>query len=197
MTNLEQQLLFCSKYKINANELFLLIIILLAQEGDAPELVKYYFNNIAKSSVRDNLIKLQQAGIINKSYKIPNIGDKLDIHKIDFNKTIIKDYYKCSFTLGQDLFDNYPLSVVVNGSEYKLRRVSKKFNSLEDAFRSYGKAIHWNPSEHNRIINLIKEGISSGYQFTTLGDFIVDNDWKNLEAISKDGILNNSNLQLL
>jgi hypothetical protein len=33
--------------------------------------------------------------------------------------------------------------------------------------------------------------------FTNLGDFIVDNDWLNMELIAKDGILTNSSLKLL
>ena len=109
----------------------------------------------------------------------------------------MKQFYKSSFELGKDLYDNYPLSTVVNGIEYKLRRISKKFNSLEEAFLKYGKAIGWNPERHEEIIALIKQGIESNYNFTTLDDFIVDNDWLNLEAMSKDGIINNSNMKLL
>ena len=81
--------------------------------------------------------------------------------------------------------------------EYKLRRISKKFNSLEDAYLKYGKAIGWNPDKHEEILALIKQGIESNYNFTTLDDFIVDNDWLNLEAMSKDGIINNSSMKLL
>ena len=61
----------------------------------------------------------------------------------------------------------------------------------------YGKAIGWNPEKHERILELIKQGVENNYNFTTLDDFIVDNDWLNLEAISKDGIINNSNMKLL
>ena len=37
--NLEQQLIFCEKYSINPGELLLLEILLLAQDGDEPEIV--------------------------------------------------------------------------------------------------------------------------------------------------------------
>lgn len=196
---LKQQLVFCEKYGIAPNELLLFQIILLTQEDDDPEIVKDYFmmRTCSKGNVRDMLVKLQDCELINKSFKIPEKGTTIDPHKIPLNKNVVKDYYKCSFDLGKDLFDNYPLSAVVNGTEYKLRRVSKKFDSLEDAYRAYGKAIGWNPNTHKKVIELIKQGISNNYQFTTLCDFIVDKDWLNIEALTTDGILNNSNMKLL
>jgi hypothetical protein len=197
---LKQQLVFCEKYGIAPNELLLFQIILLTQEDDDPEIAKEYsmMSPCSKGNIREMLIKLQNCGLINKSFKIPEEkGVGIDPHKIPLNKNVVKDYYKCSFDLGKDLFDNYPLSAVVNGVEYKLRRVSKKFDSLEDAYRAYGKAIGWNPDTHQKIIELIKQGISNNYQFTTLCDFIVDKDWLNIEALTTDGILNNSNMKLL
>ena len=116
---------------------------------------------------------------------------------IPLNKTKSKQFYKCSYELGKELYENYPLSTVVNGIEYKLRRISKKFNSLEDAYIKYGKAIGWNPEKHEEILTLIKQGIDNNYNFTTLDDFIVDNDWLNLAAISKDGIMTNSTMKML
>lgn len=196
---LEHQIDFCNKHGISFNELMFIEIILIAQEDDDLEIVKKYFSTKpqVKGDIRNMLVRLQEIGIITKSYKIPAQGSNLNIYDISLNKNITKDFYKCSFELGQELFDVYPISTVVNGNEFKLRRISKKFDSLEDAYRAYGKAISWKPEVHNKVIELIKEGISSNYQFTNLGDFIVDRDWVNMEAMSKDGILNNSNLELL
>lgn len=197
--NLEQQLKWCDTYKITPNELTLFEVLLLLQEDDDPELVKFYFELTEQSrgQLRELLFRLQEAGLINQSFKIPEKGSSINPYDIPLNKTKIKQFYKSSFELGKDLYDNYPLSTVVNGIEYKLRRISKKFNSLEEAFLKYGKAIGWNPERHEEIIALIKQGIESNYNFTTLDDFIVDNDWLNLEAMSKDGIINNSNMKLL
>ncbi len=196
---LKQQLIFCDKYNITPNELLLMEIILIAQEGDDPEIVNNYFvaKPTARGFTREMLIRLQEVGIINKSYKIPSKGEQLNIHDIQFNKTIIKDFYKCSFELGKELFEAYPISTVVNGSEYKLRRISKKFDSLEDAYRAYGKAIRWKPETHKQILQLLENGKNTNYNFTNLGDFIVDNDWVNMEAIEKDGITSTSNIKLL
>lgn len=201
MKNLEikQQLLFCEKYSINPSELLLLEIILIAQEGDDAELVHEYFSTrmCARGKVRELLSGLVSVGVINKSYKIPEPGTAFNPNDIPLNKNLVKDFYKCSFEMGKELFEVYPKSTIVNGTEYKLRRISKKFDSLEDAYRAYGKAIRWKPEVHNHIIELVKEGINNNYNFTTLGDFIVDNDWVNMEALSKDSILSSSNLKLL
>jgi hypothetical protein len=197
--DLENQLRWCNTFKITPNELILFEILLLLQENDDTELVKSYFelSEESRGSFRESLLKLQKAGLVNQSYKIPEKGTVINPYDIPLNKVKTKQFYKNSFELGKDLYENYPLSTIVNGVEYKLRRVSKKFNSLEDAYLKYGKAIGWNPVKHEEIIALIKQGVESNYNFTTLDDFIVDNDWLNLAAISKDGIINNSNMKLL
>lgn len=197
--DLAQQLAWCKSFDITPTELLLFEVLLLLQENDDPELVKFYFelSENARGSFRESLIKLQEAGLVNKSYKIPEKGTTVNPYDIPLNKVKSKQFYKNSFELGKELYENYPLSTVVNGIEYKLRRISKKFNSLEDAYMRYGKAIGWNPEKHERILELIKQGVENNYNFTTLDDFIVDNDWLNLEAISKDGIINNSNMKLL
>jgi hypothetical protein len=197
--NLLNQIVFCEKYGITPNELLLLEIILIAQEGDDPVIVNEYFKSriCARGNTREMLQNLQDSGVILKSYKIPEKGTVLDVHSIPFNKNLIKDFYKSSFEMGKELFEAYPISTVVNGSEYKLRRISKKFDSLEDAYRNYGKAIRWKPETHKHVLHLIEEGKNNNYNFTTLGDFIVDNDWVNMEALSKDGITSNSMLTML
>ena len=196
---IEQQLIFCEKYGINPSELLLLEIILLAQEDDDPELVQSYFSSrmCARGSTIDLLQGLQDAGVILKTYKIPEKGQKFDIFAVPINKNLVKDFHKSSFEMGEELFENYPLSTVVNGLEYKLRRISNKFNSLEDAYKAYGKAIRWKPEAHARVLELIEQGKENGYQFTHLGDFIVDRDWLNMEAIAKDGVMMNSNTTML
>jgi hypothetical protein len=197
--DLESQLKWCDTFKVTPNELILFEILLLLQENDDPALVKYYFQLCEESrgSFRDSLTRLQEVGLVNKSYKIPEKGTTVNPYDIPLNKTKSKQFYKCSYELGKELYENYPLSTVVNGIEYKLRRISKKFNSLEDAYIKYGKAIGWNPEKHEEILALIKQGVDNNYNFTTLDDFIVDNDWLNLAAISKDGIMTNSTMKML
>ena len=187
------------KYKINSDELLFITMILLIQEGDTNPYINLYFSLPAacRGSIRDLLISLQHKQVITKEYKIPPSGTKFIPEDITFNKNFIKSFYKGSFWIGKELFEIYPISTVVNGIEYKLRRISKKFDSLEDAYRNYGKAIRWKPETHKHVLHLIEEGKNNNYNFTTLGDFIVDNDWVNMEALSKDGITSNSMLTML
>ena len=71
---------------------------------------------------------------------------------------------------------------MIDRVSFNARRVSKKFNDLEDAFEKYGKIIRYDPEIHSHIIELINWGKENNYNFTTLDDFICDRAWVNLEA---------------
>lgn len=191
---LNEEFCFMEKYEITPTELLFIKILFLVSESDGHEYVQKYFTlpEKVRGSTRELLITLQDKGIITQEFKIPNVGDTFNLQEVTLNKHFIKSFYKHSYELGKELFDVYPLSTVINGVEYKLRRVSKKFDSLEQAFFYYGKQIRWNQDKHNEIINLIKAGKRSGYQFSTLDAFIVDNDWVNLEALNRDGQLSDN-----
>lgn len=187
------------RYKLTPDELLFIKIIFLSREGtDGKDYVKRYF--ALPESVRMNAISLltilQSKQVITKEYKVPEPGGVFSPHEVTFNKNFEKALFRNSFEMGKELFDCYPLSTVVNGLEYKLRRVSKKFSSLEQAFFHYGKYINWNSDRHKKIIELVEAGKKSGYQFSTLDAFIVDNDWVNLEALADSGQLT-SNMRML
>ena len=192
MKNLElkQQILFCEKYKLDANQLLLLEIILIAQEGDDAEIVQLYFQSEAKGSLLNNLIKLQEVGVILKSYKMPSKGERLDLNTIPINKNLVKDFYKCSFELGKELFEVYPQFATINGSPVGIRSVSKKFDSLEDFYRFYGKTIRWKSDFHNHIIELVKWANENNILNTTLANFVIDHKWEELEALKNGELVN-------
>jgi len=194
--SIDNELAVMEKYNISPNELFLLKTILLAlEEGEKKYLGEFLkITKNLKESFRNILVSLQEKGIILKSYKIPKEGEQLKIEDIELNKNVVKTMFKASFDMGKELFDSYPTTTVVNGCVYKLRRVSKKYDSLEDAFKAYGKYIRWNQETHKQVIELIKWGIENGYSFTTLDSFIVDMDWLNIAAI-KNGELSNVNVE--
>ena len=197
--NLEEQVVLLEKYNINSDELLFITVILLIQEGDNNPYIQLYFSLpvACRGSIRDLLVSLQEKQVITKEYKIPPSGTKFIPEDVTFNKNFIKNFYKGSFWIGKELFEVYPLSTVVNGVEYKLRRVSKKFDSLEDAYRAYGKAISWKPETHQHILELIEWGKNNNYQFTTLSDFIVDNDWLNIEAMQNNSLLDSNSVKML
>jgi hypothetical protein len=197
--NLEEQVVLLDKYKIDSNELLFITVILLIQEGDNNPYINLYFSLPVgcRGNIRDLLTSLQNKQVITKEYKIPPSGTKFIPEDIIFNKNFIKTFYKGSFWIGKELFENYPISTIVNGVEYKLRRVSKKFDSLEDAYRAYGKAISWKPEVHQNIMQLVEWGKQNNYQFTTLDSFIVDNDWLNIAAVRDNGLLTDNAVKML
>lgn len=174
-------------------------MLLLSQEEDMQDMIHRYFNlpEESRGSIIGMLESLKNKGIILSTYKIPKKGDRFDPLSVPLSKNFQNSFFKASFDLGKDLYDHYPASIVVNEVEYKLKRVSKKFDSLEDAFRAYGKYIRWNKTTHDHVIKLVEWGKANNYQFTTLDCFIVDNDWNNIEELSANSILTSSELKLL
>lgn len=187
---LKQQIKFCEKYGIAPNELLLFEIILLSQEDDCMDIVKDYFmlRACSKGSVRDMLIKLQDCGLIKKSFKIPEIGQSIDPNDIPLNMNVIKDYRKSSFELGKELFEVYPQFCIINNCSVGIRSVSKKFDSLEDFYKFYGKSIGWNIEKHNYIIDLVNWGKENNLINCSLCNFVIDRKWDTLEAMKEGDV---------
>lgn len=196
---MKQQLLFCEKYSINPSELLLLEIILIAQEGDEPEIVHEYFSSrvCARGFTIELLTGLRNAGIIHKSYKIHEKGSEFNPLDIPLNKDVVKDFYKCSFELGKELWDTYPQFGIVNNSQVGLRSVSKKFDTIEDFYRFYGRTIRWKPEIHNQIIELVKWAREHNILCTTIANFVIDHKWEELEALKDGGGVNYDSMRLL
>lgn len=176
------------RYKLLPTELFVIRAILLAKENNEYEWIQRFVQllNSLNLKLRDLLVSLINKGIILKSWKLPKEGDNLIIEDIPFNQNFLKQYHRSSFDLGNELFETYPQFTYVQGQYYNLRRVSKKFNDLEDAFAKYGKVIKWNNYTHQEILELINWGKDNQYNFTTLDDFICDRGWLSIKA-QKDG----------
>ena len=184
---IDNELILMEKYKITPTELYIIRSILIASEGDYEPLQK--LNTLLDGGFRLELERLQSKGIITQAYKLPKPGTQFIPEDVQFNKNFIKQFYRASFDMGEELFDSYPQFTTVQGAVYNLRRVSKKFNDLEDAFFKYAKVIKNDPEKHQEIIELIKWGIENGYNFTTLDDFICDRGWTALEAFKMETVL--------
>lgn len=187
MLNLENELCILERYKLTPTELFTIKLILLAKEEGEKEWLQR-FSQIIK--LRPILENLREKEIILKSWKLPKEGTKLTIEDIPFNKNFQKQYFRASFEMGEELFNTYPQFITINGVSYNARRISKKYNDLEDAFAKYGKAIKYNDEIHQSIISNIKWGIDNSYNFTTLDDFIADRAWTALEAYKNGNGIN-------
>lgn len=181
---LDNELLILEKYKLTPNELFLIKTLLIFE--DDKQLI-YRFLPLCKElgiDPRSLLVSLQSKGIITKAYTIPGKGEVLKPEEITFNQNFIKTFYKASFELGKELFDTYPQFCMIDGVMIAIRSVSKKFDSLEDFFRFYGKTISYNPELHNHIIeSIIWAKENTTILNCTLANFVIDKRWELIDSL--------------
>lgn len=194
--NIDEEIALLEKYNLNPTELFVVKCILLYKEGYQEKyLVRFLkINEKYRGDFREILRSLQDKGIILKSYKIPNKGESFEPNEISINKLFYKNIYKASNEMGMELLNIYPMFGYINNCPVSLRGVSKKFNSLEDFCRYYGKAIGWNLQLHNDILELIKWEQDSNINFINMNiaNFVIDRKWNELKAL-RDGKLANIN----
>ena len=191
-STIDEELGILNKYHLNPNELFVIRILLLAAEEDDTYLYRYFtIPEEDRGNFRDILVKLQDKGIILKSYKIPKKGESFNPVEVPFNKNFIKGFHKESFELGKELYDAYPMFGNINGATVALRGISKKFDSPEDFYRAYGKAINWNPETHAEIMELL-DWAKNNTQFIqfSLASFVIDRRWNELKALKNGEIAN-------
>lgn len=191
---LEDEISFLNRYRLVPNELVFIKLLLILQDENNEILFRDYINILKQSRIklRELIFNLQDKEIINKSYKIPNEGTLFNPYEIPVNKNFIKNLYKAAFELGKELFETYPQFGNIGESVVPLRTVAKKFDSLEEAYFRYGKAIGYNPEKHNHILELVKWGKENNIINCSLASFIINNGWLDLEAM-KDGKIANFN----
>ena len=192
INTIDEELGIFTKYHLNPNDLFIIRILMLAQEEDDSYLYRYLLlPEDVRGDFRTSLIRLQNKGILNKSYHIPPKGERFEPMDVEFNKTFVKGFLKASFEMGKELFETYPMFGNINGCTVPLRGISKKFDSLEDFYRAYGKAIKWNPETHSKIIDTL-QWAKDNTQFIqfSLASFVVDHRWEELEALRNGEIAN-------
>lgn len=182
------------KYHLTAEESLVIELLFLAsiEEGHSEYLVKYFTMQIDRTELRDILISLQDKGIIVKSYKIPSKGQKFDPESIEFNKNFLHNYRKFSGELGQEFFKEYPSIAIINGNEAPLKNYAKKFNSEEDFYFHYGKAIGWKLEKHQEVIELIKWAKDNNCTLLNMNiaDFTISKMWRSIKELKEgDGVM--------
>lgn len=185
--SLEEEIILLDKYNITPAELFVIRILLIFQDENNEELLHNLISTLKRVGIqfREVLLHLQEKGVILKSYQIPKEGQAFDPYLIPINKNFIKNLYKCSFELGKELFEQYPQFGVINGNQFPLRTVAKHFDSLEQCYFKYGKAINWDPERHNKVIELVNWGKDNNILNMSLSSFIINNSWLDLEAMKE------------
>lgn len=196
--NLEEEIALLDKYRITPNELMFIRTLLILQDEEDPfdeganeKLFQSYLEVLYPCGIKAGEIiqSLKDKGLINKSYN-PGKTGSFDPYEIPINKPFIKSLYKSSYEMGKELFDTYPQSTVINNSVVTLRNVSRHFNSLEECFRRYGKAIGWNVDKHRHIIELVKWAKEYDMLKQSLSSFVINNTWIDLEALKEGDKLN-------
>lgn len=193
MHNIDEQLVLMEKYRITSDELLFLTVLLLLQDGEGDyTFISQYLSlpTDCRNGIRESLISLQNKEIITKAYKVPNVGEKFVPEDVTINKNFVKNFYRCSFDMGKELFEVYPMFGIINGEPVGIRSVSKKFDSLEDFYRYYGKTISWKPEKHEYIMELVKWAKEKNFLVTTLANFVIDHKWEELEALRSGEIAN-------
>lgn len=188
--NIETQLQILEQYHLTIEELFVVQLLFLGQpeERHGEFIVKYYQNGVNKTSLAEILQQLQEKGIIKKEYKIPKQGQTFDPETVLFNKNFLHNYLKYSGELGYEFYETYPHFININGRNYDIGNYAKRFNSEEEFYFAYGKAIGWKQSEHKKILDIInwaKDSKSFGNM--NIGEFVIGKGWNRLlEAREKE-----------
>lgn len=194
---IEDELSILEKYHLTVEEWFFtkLLFLASAEENNPLPLMKYV--QLYSPDLRELLQSLQNKGIILKSYKIPNKGEQFDPENVEFNSIFLKNYMKFSLEMGQELFNNYPVTMVINGITTSVRGCGDKYKDLDDMLLAYGKAIGNNPKRHEEVLELLNWAKDNNVLYKGLSKFIADREWQNLKAMQDDPSINYNSIRCL
>ena len=188
--SIDRELDFMIKYQLSPEELLVLKLIFLAQENHSEYLAKYFSQGSFKGTIRETLKSLQDRGIINKSYKIPETGTTFKPLDVDFNKIVLKSFMQHSGELGMELFMNYPSFVNINGRNCSLKNISKSFKDMDDFCFAYGKAIKFNPDNHLKVMDALAFGKEHELLHYGIVEFVVSMKWLELSELRLSNNIN-------
>ena len=183
----DREIELMTKYQIFPEELLFIKLVFLAQEGHPEYLSKYFSQMPLKGAPRDTMLSLQEKGIINKSYKIPEKGKTFNPLDIDFNKLFMKSYLQHSYDMGMELFMNYPSNLVIKQKTYSLRNVAKHYKSLDEFAYNYGKVIRFDESKHRQVMELLNWAKENNLITCGIVEFIVSQKWIELQEWKESG----------
>ena len=193
----DREIELMTKYQIFPEELLFIKLVFLAQE-DHPEYLSKYFSQMPlKGAPRDTMLSLQEKGIINKSYKIPEKGQTFNPLDVDFNKLFMKSYLQHSYDMGIELFMNYPAFIIINGKHFSLKNIDKSFKSLDDFTFAYGKAIKFDVEKHKEILELLEWGKEVNVLNYGIVEFITSLKWNEIKELKDSGLTTFNTSELL
>lgn len=88
--SIEREIQYMIKYQLTADELFLMRLIFLAQEGQEQYLSSFFAECALGSLIINLLTSLQEKGIIDKSYVIPEAGTVFKPEDVVFDSNVLE-----------------------------------------------------------------------------------------------------------
>ncbi len=188
----EQEIELLRKYNLTPNQLFLIKLWFITTEDQNPIPLKRYLESNGLDLVKELKI-LQDKQIIIKGCTIPNKIDSDNINEVQFNKLFVKNLFESSVDMFEELRDHYPKTTIINGVVTSLRAVHTlvKYNDpVYEPARIYGKLIKWNKEVHQKILDIIDWANEHNIINCSLGNFIIDRKWEDLEEIRNGDSVN-------
>lgn len=182
-----------AKYNLTADELLLIYLTFLAQtensaEGDIIKTNKIYFQkwyqNGGKERLRSLFTSLKEKGIIKKNYN-PSVYDP---DEIEFSKNFINQYFKLSGELGQELMNEYPSEIWIDGKLAFLNNVSKQFKNVFDFYFWYSKTIGHSIEKHHKIMDTLRWAKHHDLIQISMIEFVASHKWDYFEKLRKEGL---------
>ena len=194
--SIDREIQFMIKYQLTPDEFFLMRLIFFAQEGQDKYISQFANECGFEKPIREILTSLQNKGVINKSYVIPQAGEVFNPQDVDFNKNVLNQFFQHSQDLGMELFEAYPPFTIINGKTFSLRNISKNFKDLDDMCWQYGKVIKFNQQKHDEIMKLLEFGKENNLIHSGISDFILSQGWMALQVYKDEdmGVMNTNEL---
>jgi hypothetical protein len=194
--SIDREIQFMIKYQLTPDEFFLMKLIFFAQEGQEQYISQFANECGFERSIREILTSLQNKGVINKSYVIPQAGEVFNPQDVDFNKNVLNQFFQHSQDLGMELFEAYPPFTIINGKTFSLRNISKNFKDLDDMCWNYGRAIRFSQQKHEEIMELLEFGKENNLIHSGISDFILSQGWLALQVYKDEdmGVMNTNEL---
>lgn len=178
-----------TKYKLTADELLLIYLTFIAQtENGCPEEHRIYFRKWydggGKERLRELFNSLKEKGIIRKNYN-PSVYDP---DEIEFNQNFIKQYFKLTGELGQELMSAYPTTLYINGKNVSLKNISKKFKDLQEFYFWYASTIGHSLSKHREILNILEWAKMNDLIHIPIVEFVASCKWNEFAEMKAKGV---------
>lgn len=184
---IEKEISIMQEFGMSAEEWFFVRLLFLASEPESkPEFLATYFTECKKSKLPlETLLLLKEKKILSSKYKVPAKGEVFDVRKVEFSKTFLARYMRCSFELGEELFESFPSYLQLNGGKLvSAKNITKAgFQSLEDFFFAYGKAIKHSVETHQKVLESLEYAKKADLIHYGIAEYVITRKWNDHRAM--------------